>query len=274
MRKRLTQIMPFLIPIRSWQKKFFYFLKMKFDKNLYSKYFDDELLPYEVSSVKSVLINENSGYDIKFQINKIDNLKITSKTMNKLLILPGETFSFCNLSRKYKKYGKYKEGLVLIDNKIVPKIGGGICGLSNLLYYAFLLTPLSIIERHGHNVKSLPNAKSSDLEGIDATISSGWKDLKVKNNTANTYQILIEFDEEYMYIKILSNSKQKEKTNIINENFKYIKKNEKIYESVDVVKEIRDIKSNELKEKIKLYNEMIEVTYKLPENVKIEEIEL
>lgn len=274
MRKRLTQIMPFLIPLRTFQRRFIYFLKMKFDKNIYSKCFDAELLSYEVCSVKSILINENSGYDIKYQINKIDNLKITSKTMNKLLILPGETFSFCNLSRKYKKYGKYKEGLVLIDNKIVPKIGGGICGLSNLLYHAFLLTPLTIIERHGHQVKSLPNADQSDLEGIDATISSGWKDLKVKNNTENIYQISILFDEDYMYIKILSNNKPKEKANIINENFKYLRKNGKIYESVGVIKEIKHIKTNELIEKRKLYDEIVEVTYKLPEDIEIEEIEI
>ena len=53
-------------------------------------------------------------------------------------------------------------------------------------------------------VKSFPNPDKSSLEGIDATISSGWLDLKVKNETNNIYQIDISFDEDYMYGKILS----------------------------------------------------------------------
>lgn len=41
--------------------------------------------------------------------------------MNHILIYPGETFSFCYLIKNAKKYGKYKDGLILIDGKIVAK---------------------------------------------------------------------------------------------------------------------------------------------------------
>ena len=40
-RKRLTQIFPFLLPIRVWQRKLFYNIGMKFDKNTYSNKFGD-----------------------------------------------------------------------------------------------------------------------------------------------------------------------------------------------------------------------------------------
>ena len=46
-RKRLTQIFPFLLPIRVWQRKLFYNIGMKFDKNTYSNKFGD-LLKYEI----------------------------------------------------------------------------------------------------------------------------------------------------------------------------------------------------------------------------------
>ena len=218
------------------------------------------------------MINEDSGYDIIYQKNKVDNLKITSKTMNKILIYPNETFSFRYLSKNSKKYGKYKEGLVLIDGHIVPRIGGGICHLSNLLYYTFLHTPLTIVERHGHKIKSFPNPDKNSLDGVDATISSGWLDLKVKNDTNNIYQIVIDFDDDYMYAKILSNNILNEKFSIINDNFKYIKKNNKIYESVEVIKIIKDKKSNKEIKRQKLYDEVIEVGYELPKDVKIEEM--
>lgn len=118
-RKRVTQIFPFLIPIRVWQRNLFYYIGMYFDKNTYSKKVSN-LLPYEVCNSKTLMINENSGHDIIYQKNKVDNLKIISRTMNQVLIQPGETFSFCYLSRKSKKYGKLKDGLILVDNKIVP----------------------------------------------------------------------------------------------------------------------------------------------------------
>lgn len=271
-RKRLTQIMPFLTPLRLWQRNLFYHIGMEFDKNIYSKNFSKELLPYEVCSSQTLMINEESGHDIIYQKNKVHNLKIISKTMNKILIYPHETFSFCYLSKNSKKYGKYKKGLVLVDNKIVPRVGGGICHLSNLLYYVFLISPLTIVERHGHKIKSFPNPDKDSLEGIDATISSGWLDLKVRNDSENIYQIVIDFDDEYMYAKILSDKETNLSSIIINDNFKYIKKNEKIFESVSVIKETSDKNTGKKLEKKKLYDEIVEVNYELPEDVNIEEM--
>ena len=179
-RKRLTQLFPFLLPLRVWQRNLFYQIGMRFDGNKYSKNIGENL-KYEICKSKTLMINENSGHDIIYQKNKVENLKIANQTMNHILIYPNETFSFYYLVRNSRKYGSYKDGLILVDGKIVAKKGGGICHLSNLLYYLFLMSPLTVVERHGHKIKSFPNPDKSSLEGIDATISSGWLDLKVKN---------------------------------------------------------------------------------------------
>ncbi len=42
-RKRLTQILPFLLPLRIWQKNLFYRIGMKFDGNEYAKTFGEKL---------------------------------------------------------------------------------------------------------------------------------------------------------------------------------------------------------------------------------------
>ena len=270
-RKRLTQIMPFLIPIRIWQRNLFYRIGMYFDSNTYSKQ-TGNLLPYEVCNSKTLMINEESGHDIIYQKNKVDNLKITSKTMNYIYIYPNETFSFCYLARNSKKYGKYKEGLVLVDGKIVPRVGGGICHLSNLLYYTFLKSPLTIVERHGHKIKSFPNPDKDSLDGVDATISSGWLDLKVRNDTNQIFQIVIDFDDDYMYAKILSNVECDTISEIKNGTSKYIRKNGKIFESVEVIKEIKDKKTNQITNTIKLYDEVVEIDYELPKDIIIEEM--
>ena len=67
-RKRLTQIFPFLLPIRVWQRKLFYNIGMKFDKNTYSNKFGD-LLKYEICNTKTSMINKNSGQYIIYQKN-------------------------------------------------------------------------------------------------------------------------------------------------------------------------------------------------------------
>lgn len=270
-RKRLTQIFPFLLPIRIWQRNLFYKIKMKLDGNTYSKKFGD-LLAYEVCNTKTLMVNENSGYDIIYQKNKVDNLKIASKTMNHILIYPNETFSFYYLEKNSNKFGKYKDGLVLVDGEIVAKKGGGLCQLSNMLHYLFLMSPLTIVERHMHAKQELPNPDKTALQGIDATISRGWLDLKVKNNTNNIYQIDISFDDDYMYGRILSNEETSVKYEISNENVKYTKEENKIYEYVDVVREEIDVRTDETIRKEKLYEEKVEITYELPSSITIEEI--
>ena len=131
------------------------------------------------------------------------------------------------------------------------------------------MSPLDVIERHGHRVKSFPNPDKDSLEGVDATVSSGWLDLKVKNNTDNTYQIFINFDDDYMYGTILTDKETGVNYDIINSNFKYIKKNEKIYESVSVVKVIRDKNTNEIISSKRLYDDVVEVKYELDNDVEI-----
>ena len=269
-RKRITQIFPFITPVRIWQRNLFFNIGMYLDKNKYSKKFG-EPLEYTISSSK----NENSGQDIIYQKNKVHNLKIISKTMNHVLIQPKETFSFCYLGKHSGKYGTYKDGLVLINNEITPIKGGGICHLSNLLYHVFLMSPLTIVERHGHKIKSFPNPDKdkNSLEGVDATIRSGWLDLKVRNDTDHTYQIEISFDEKYMYAKILSDQNIEVEYSIINDQFQYIRKNNHIYESVSVLKITTDKKTGKEIAKEKLYDEIVKVEYELPKNVKIIEKE-
>lgn len=84
----------------------------------------------------------------------------------------------------------------MIDGKLQTAPGGGLCQMSNLLFWIFLHTPLTIIERHGHAIKDFPEPPSDAPIGVDATVSEGGLDLKVKNETDFTFQINIWFDEK------------------------------------------------------------------------------
>ena len=73
-RKRITQIFPFLIPLRTWQRNICYQLRMHFDKNIYAKKKGD-LLTNVVVCEKTKMINAESGYALVYQENKVENLK-------------------------------------------------------------------------------------------------------------------------------------------------------------------------------------------------------
>lgn len=59
---------------------------MKFDGNRYAKKTSEKLLSNTVFETSSLMLNENSGFDMKYQINKVHNLKLAAKTINKVII--------------------------------------------------------------------------------------------------------------------------------------------------------------------------------------------
>lgn len=164
----------------------------------------DKPLPNVVFETSSLMLNENSGFDMKCQINKLHNLKLTAKTINKVVIAPNETFSFWQLVRWADCHEKYKDGLNIVDGKIVGSCSGGLCQLSNMLFWLFLHTPLTIVERHGHAVESFPSTTEDLPCGTDATINEGWLDLKLCNDTDIIFQIEINFDNDLTIIAFQS----------------------------------------------------------------------
>lgn len=269
-RKRLTQVFPFLLPIRKWQRKKLFYLEMLIDGNKYAKNKSEALLPNTVFETSSLMLNENSGFDMKYQINKVHNLKLAARTINKVIIEPNETFSFWQLVRWADRYEKYKDGLNLVDGKIVGSYGGGLCQLSNMLFWLFLHTPLTIVERHGHAVESFPSTTEDLPCGTDATINEGWLDLKIRNETDNTFQIEVSFDERFMYGRILSQKPVNTEYTVFNSSVSYIKQDGKLYQIAHVCRAEKDKKSDKQVSK-ELYINRCEIGYELPEDTKYEE---
>ena len=267
-RKRITQIFPFLLPIRQKQRKIFFYSKMYFDKHKYSKTVEPSRLPYEIYETKSLMLNRKSGYEMIYQHNKVHNLKLASKMVDGIVINPGETFSFWQLVRFADKYTPYKDGLTLSYGKISGSYGGGLCQLSNVLFWMFLHTPLTIVERHSHAIENFEPTTEEFPHGIDATISEGWLDLKVKNNTNEKYQIKIFFDEFYMYGQILSNQPPIHTYEVFNRSVEYFRKADKIFQTSSLYQQKKELGTNKTEEYF-LYNNTCEIGYSLPDNIQL-----
>ena len=269
-RKRITQVFPFLLPLRKWQRKKLFYLRMRWDGNRYAKQIQKEQLPYTVFETLSPMINENSGYDIQYQWNKVHNLKLAAGTIDRVVIEPGETFSFWQLVRMADRQEKYKDGLSLVNGKIVGDYGGGLCQLSSMLFWLFLHTPLSVAERHGHAVESFPSTTEDLPCGTDATINEGWLDLKMRNDTENSFQIRITFDEDTMYGKIFSKNPVEAEYGVFNSSVTYWRQGGRVYQSATVCRSEKNKTTGETVQR-ELYVNQCEIGYAIADEIEIEE---
>ena len=263
-RKRLTQVFPALLPIRIAQRKLFFYTKMNLDSHHYAKTVDDSNLPYFVFSSHCNLYNRSTGFPMIYQENKVFNLKLIAKKLNGLLIKSGETFSFWQAVKGADKEIAFKDGLSLENGELVVTYGGGLCQMSNLLFWVFLNSPLTLLERHTHDVKEFPTLRNDEPEGVDATVSEGWLDLKVKNNTANDFQIVINFLDEYIYGSLYCRNSLPGDYKAEAENLRYVRSEDKIYQLVTINRLLLDQQGHKVAKEF-LYENFCQILYPLNE---------
>jgi len=259
----ITQKFPFLLPLRVAQRKAFFYAGMSLDGRHYAKTVCSESLPYQLFSTNSGLYNANTGFDMIYQENKVFNLKLIAAKLNGLLIKPGQTFSFWQAVRQADKYIPYKDGLVVKNGKLSVAKGGGLCQISNLLFWVFLHSPLSIVERHTHRIKDFPTLRGAEPEGVDATVSEGWLDLKVKNETELTFQINIGFNKENIIISLLADSPLPFTYEIAGKDLSYFNENGKVYQKISIYRREIEIGAQKALTESLLYKNLCVIGYRL-----------
>lgn len=269
-RKRLTQLIPALLPLRRWEKKKVFYGKMRLDKCRYAAELSPTPLPFCVFEAGEVMVNPNTGQDIRYQHNKVHNLTLAAKSLSGVLIRPGETFSFWRLVRDADREEPYLDGLELVNGRIVPAYGGGLCQISGLLHLMFLHSPLTVTERHGHPTEDLPPNPGAVLRGTDATVNEGWLDLRVRNDTGNTFQVEAAPDGPLLRVRLLSLTPVGKSYEVYNPSVSYHRENGRVYEYAEVSRTETDDVTGE-KTARHLYTNVSEVRYPLPEGTDIQE---
>ena len=92
-RKRITQLFPWLLPLRKRQRRLFFYAAMRWDGRRYAACQQGQPLPHFLCEEHSALYNPGTGFDMVYQRNKVFNLGLAVATLQGLLIRPGETFS-------------------------------------------------------------------------------------------------------------------------------------------------------------------------------------
>ncbi len=152
-------------------------------------------LQHEHFRHQTPLLRKLKDVDMRLQYNKIVNLKLAIQRLNQAIIYPGETFSFWKLVGRTSKRKGYLEGMVIFNGSFGPGIGGGLCQLSNLIYWMTIHTPLTVIERHRHDFDVFPDSGRTQPFGSGATCSYNYLDLMIRNNTSQPFQLTLEVTE-------------------------------------------------------------------------------
>lgn len=163
-------------------------------------------LPVEIFRHQTLLRRPLRDIDMWMQENKIENLKIAVEKLNGLVLESGQIFSYWRQIGKPTKKKGYLTGMILHDGNVQVGIGGGLCQLSNLLYWMTLHTPLTVVERWRHGYDVFPDVKRDQPFGSGATCSYPNIDLQIKNNTEEKFQLSLEINDEYLVGKWLSDA--------------------------------------------------------------------
>lgn len=168
-------------------------------KKEFAKKTINDTLPHIQFSHKTPLLRQLKDVDMYLQHNKVINLKIASKCLNGLIVHPGETFSYWKLIGKPSKFKGYVDGVILENGRYKTGIGGGLCQLSNLIYWMALHTPMEVVEIHRHSYDVFPDSNRTQPFGSGATCVYNYRDLQIYNSTSTSFQLKVYLDDNFLF---------------------------------------------------------------------------
>ena len=156
-------------------------------------------LPHLIYAHNSLIRRTLGQVDPRLQDNKAVSLGLAAPCVNGILIRPGETFSFWRLVGRCTEKRGFLPGMVLHNG--VPKegVGGGMCQFTNLLHWMALHSDLTVTERHHHDgYDLLPDFGRQVPFGVGTSILYNYLDYRLRNDTPDTFQILVRSDGRYL----------------------------------------------------------------------------
>jgi vancomycin resistance protein VanW len=160
-------------------------------RKAYAWHRSNDRLAYVHASHATPMLRELKNVDMWLQHNKMHSLRVAASCIDGLILKPSETFSFWRLVGKPTARRGFKVGMVLRNGTVQQGMGGGLCQMTNLIYWMTIHTDLSVTERWRHGFDVFPDAGRSQPFGSGATCSWNYIDLQIENRTSNTYQLRI-----------------------------------------------------------------------------------
>ena len=199
-------------------------------------------LPVTVYEHKSLIRRRLGSVNMTLQENKAVNLSLAAPRISGILIRQGETFSFWRLVGNTTAGKGYREGLTVPRGKPSSGIGGGMCQMSNLIHWMALHSELEITEHHHHDGLDLfPDFNRQIPFGTGTSVLYNYLDYRLKNNTDNTYQLLLHTDDEYLCGELRAQQPLAHSYRIEAENEHFVRENGTVYRCGEVYRITVDV---------------------------------
>ena len=156
----------------------------------------DVILPEVQFQHATPLLRRLNGLSMPLQYNKVTNLRLACARVNGIVLHPGETFSYWRTIGKPTARKGYLPGMVLVNGAVTAGTGGGLCQLSNLIFWMTLHTPLTVTERHHHGYDVFPDSHRIQPFGSGATCFYPYGDLMIRNDTSRDFQLCVRVETE------------------------------------------------------------------------------
>ncbi len=147
---------------------------------------------------RTPLLRQLRGEEMELQRGKITNLRLALSRLNGLTLAPGETLSFWRAVGRPTRWKGYMEGMILRNGTVAAGIGGGLCQMTNLLYWMTLHTPLTVAERYRHGYDVFPDSNRTQPFGSGATCFYNYVDLMVRNDTEQTWRLVLRLADTHL----------------------------------------------------------------------------
>ena len=197
---------------------------------------DPASFPHLIFSHKARLVRDYPEPWYTLQQNKIANLLIAAKAIDGATISPGESFSFWRLVGRTSRRKGYVPGMTIVDGRLAVTAGGGLCQLSNALYWVALHLGFSISERHRHSFDCFPDSYRSVPFGAGATVNYNYVDLRFRNAGEEAYQLRASLDDEYLYIEAFADRTPRYRFRVVEENHRMIRGDDYCLRENDLVR--------------------------------------
>jgi len=107
------------------------------------------------------------------------NITVGAALYDRIILAPGEEFSFNKLLGDVGPEQGYLPELVIKNNKTIPEYGGGICQVSTTVFRTATFAGLDITKRYAHSYV----VRYYGEPGFDATIYPANPDFRFRNDT-------------------------------------------------------------------------------------------
>lgn len=260
---RLSEIHPFFYYARIEQKRLFRFIKNLRERKKFAKRKVESNFLFTCKKHQSLLRRRLGNSDPVLQENKIVNLSLAASRIDRIVIQPGEIFSFWELVGRATKRKGYIEGMQLSRGEVKTGIGGGICQLANLLYWMVMHTPLTVIERHHHSFDPFPDEGRVLPFGSGASVFYNYVDFRFKNTTEYDFQIRVWVTDRHLKGAIFSNEEVAYSYHIEEREHQFYKKDGKTFRQNEIWRKTINKRTGDFKHEELLIKNNSEVKYEV-----------